>query len=272
MKTTTVIIGLVALCGALIAYSWKIEPGLLQTKTVEITAPSINKNCTIAFMADLHIPLVNGLEDKILAALRRNKPDIILIGGDFSANRTEASYAIDKLKLLSRYGKVVMVLGNTDLCGLRQCVYCALKYPVDRLALLPAALLRNDSIVLPDLGIKVVGLDDPVTGKDDTLAMPPGAGGPYFNILLLHNNSKLTDNQKRRFNLICSGHTHGGQLFFLKPFLHAFDPTIDQRFINGLYTMNNTTLMVTSGIGESFLPLRLGVVPEIVVFHLRKRI
>jgi predicted MPP superfamily phosphohydrolase len=30
--------------------------------------------------------------------------------------------------------------------------------------------------------------------------------------------------------------------------------------------------MVTSGIGESFLPLRLGVVPEIVVFHLRKRI
>jgi predicted MPP superfamily phosphohydrolase len=220
-------------------------------------------------MADLHVPLVKGLENKLIAALEKNNPAVILIGGDFSATATQASYAIDKIKLLSRYGTVVMVLGNTDLCGLRQCVYCALKYPVDRLTQLPATILRNDSILLPDLGIKVVGLDDPVTDNDDTLAVRP-PGGTSFNILLLHNNYKLTADQKRRFDLVCSGHTHGGQLFFVKPFLHLFDRTIDMRFISGLFWVGKTAVVVTSGIGESFLPLRMGVVPEIVVIHVRK--
>ena len=270
MRTKTITIGLsTALLAVLVFYSWQIEPRQLRERTIELVNPVIKRDCTIIFMADLHIPLINGLEDKILAALRRNKPDIILIGGDFSANRTDASYAIDKLKLLSRYGKVVMVLGNTDLCGLRQCVYCALKYPVDRLAQLPTTILRNDSILLPDLGVRVVGLDDPVTNNDDTLAVGP-SDGASFNILLLHNNYKLTADQKRRFDLVCSGHTHGGQLFFVKPFLHLFDRTIDMRFISGLFWVGKTAVVVTSGIGESFLPLRMGVVPEIVVIHVRK--
>ena len=171
--------------------------------------------------------------------------------------------------MLARYGKVIMVLGNSDVCGPRQCVYCAMRYPIDCLDRLPATILRNDSIVVPDLGIKVFGLDDPVTNLDDTTVIR-SVRGPYFNILLVHSVYKLTDDQKQRFDLICSGHSHGGQVFFLRPFLHAFDNTIDRHYVGGVYTMQKMVMLMTTGIGVSFLPLRLGVPPEVVVVHLRK--
>ena len=237
MRSITVTIGLcMALCSALVFYSWHIEPDILRTKTVEIANSLIKKKCTIVFMADLHLPISKRLERKLQNALIKSKPEILLIGGDFSCYTTEASYSIEKLKMLARYGKVIMVLGNTDLCGSRQCVYCAMKYPIDRLDRLPATILRNDSIVMPDLGIKVFGLDDPVTNQDDTTVIR-SVQGPYYTILLLHSVYKLTDDQKQRFDLICSGHSHGGQVFFLRPFLHMFDNTIDQRYVGGFYTV-----------------------------------
>jgi len=262
--------GLISFFFALILlYSWKIEPTLLCVKTIDRSVMSLKKDCTIVFMADLHIPLNRHIEQKVFAALDKIRPDIILIGGDFSAYHTTSRYSIDKLNEIARYGKTVMVMGNTDVCRSRQCVYCSLKYPVDRLANFPFSILRNDTLALPEFGIRIVGLDDPVTMRDDTLLLRP-AGQPCCNVLLLHSVYKLTDDQKQRFDIICSGHTHGGQVFFLRPFLHRFDPAVDQRYVSGIFPVNKTIMAVTSGIGQSFLPFRLGVPPEIMVFHLHR--
>ena len=259
----------VIIIAILLLYSWKIEPGNLTVTNIEMAVPSLVKSCTVVFMADLHLPLNARIEQKLFVALGKIRPDLILIGGDFSSYHTPAAYAIDKLNLLSRFGKTVMVMGNTDICRSRQCVYCYLKYPVDRLGSLPAVILRNQVLDLPAFGIRLVGLDDPVTMLDDTLLLQP-ARQPCCNVLLLHSVYKLTDDQKNRFDLICSGHTHGGQVFFSRPFLHWMDPAIDPRYVGGIFHINKTVLAVTRGIGQSFLPLRLGVPPEIMVFHLSK--
>jgi uncharacterized protein len=250
-------------------YSWKIEPNLLFVRTVDMAVPSLTKKCTIVFMADLHLPLRKRIEQRLFRTLERIRPDVILIGGDFSSYHTTARYSIDKLNEIARYGKTVMVMGNTDVCGSRQCMYCFLRYPKDRLGTIPAAILRNQILDLPEFGIRIVGLDDPVTNRDDTLVLQP-APPPWYNILLLHSGYKLTDNQIHRFDLICSGHTHGGQVFFLRPFLHRFDPAVDQRHVSGVFHCDKTVMAVTSGVGESFLPIRMGVPPEIMVFHLSK--
>jgi uncharacterized protein len=257
-------------CGlALFLYSWRIEPFFLHVNEIELFDESIKKNCTMVFMADLHIPLSRNIERKIIANLAAIKPDIILIGGDFSAYRTKFPLSLEKIKLLSNYGKVIMVMGNTDQCGARQCMYCSLKYPVDRLDSLPMKILRNDTIELPEFGITIFGLDDPVTNQDETTIFHL-LKKSQFNILLLHSVYKLTEDQKKYFNLICSGHTHGGQIFFLKPFLHIFDPAIDPAYISGLYKVGKTTLLVSNGIGESVIPIRFGVLPEITTIHLRR--
>jgi predicted MPP superfamily phosphohydrolase len=81
---------------------------------------------------------------------------------------------------------------------------------------------------------------------------------------------RLTDRQKGRFNLICSGHTHGGQIFLLRPFIHLFDPAVDKRYIKGFFPIKKAMMIVSSGVGTSVVPIRLGVVPEVVVIRLKK--
>ncbi len=257
-------------CAAIFSYARFVEPQLLNIKTVEFAGLAITKNCTLAFISDLHELLLPAMDRKLLNALERARPDFILIGGDFSAYRTPAAYSIEKIKLLSKFAKVIMVMGNTDQCGSRQCIYCSLKYPVDRLESLPARILRNEIEELPEFGISVCGLDDPVTDQDDMLIFK-SLKKTQYNILLVHSIYKVPDERKKLFDLICAGHTHGGQIFFLKPFLHAFDPAIDPKYTGGLYTFGKTGIIVSNGIGQSFLPFRFGVLPEITFVNLRKQ-
>jgi uncharacterized protein len=260
----------ITFCLLVFSYSRFIEPGFLCIKNIELTNASIRKNCTMVFISDLHVPMSGTIERKLMAHIAKIKPDIILIGGDFSSYKVKAGVCVAKIKMLSGYGKPIMVRGNTDLCGSRQCMYCSLKYPVDSLGSLPAKILLNEKLELAEFGISVYGLDDPVTDKDDTMAISR-IDPSQFNVLLVHSIYKVRDHQKKKFDLICSGHSHGGQIFFLRPFLHNFDPAIDPRYISGMYHLGKTAIMVTNGIGQSFLPVRLGVPPEMVVFHLTRK-
>ena len=259
---------IISLFGIFIIYSRKIEPNLLKIKYLELHNTALKKNCTAVLMSDLHLPLNHFIENKLIKALEKIKPDIILIPGDLSSYWTTAEYSKNKINMLSKYGKILMVPGNSDGCKSRQCLYCYMKYPADHLNQLHADILRNDTISLQEYGIKIFGLDDPVTNHDNMKCIE-STDSSYYNILLVHSVYKLTEDQKKKFNLICSGHTHGGQIFFLKPFLHAFDPAIDQRYIGGIYNISKTIMIVTTGIGNSFLPIRFGVPPEIMVLKLK---
>jgi uncharacterized protein len=260
---------LLTLAAAVAIYCWQIEPNMLSIKHVEIKSPLLAKDCTVFFMTDLHVPLSKTMEIALYNSLEKQKPDIILIGGDFSRYKTRASFAREKLAAIANFGTTIMVLGNSDQCGSRQCVYCFLKYTVDRLYQQPFSILRNKMQSFPEYNINVFGLDDPVTLKDDPGSIE-SVPDSQFNILLLHSVYRLTALQKERFGLICSGHTHGGQVFFLRPFIHLFDPAIDKRYIKGLFHLKKGMMIVSSGIGNSFLPIRLGVVPEVVVISLKK--
>ena len=67
-----------------------------------------------------------------------------------------------------------------------------------------------------------------------------------------------------------AGHTHGGQI--IVPGLGGFGPLGDNDFLHahwrGLYGLGSggaQRLLVSSGLGTTFAPLRLAVPPEIVV-------
>jgi uncharacterized protein len=269
-KTTPKVLLIIAACVlAVVFYSWQIEPDILAVNTVEIKNSFLKTDCTILLMADLHLPLRKGIEEKLFTCLDHIKPDLILIGGDFSGYRTKADFAIEKLKAISAYGETIMVMGNTDQCGSRQCVYCSLKYPKDNLKDFPVRILRNEVVFVPKYNITIFGLDDPVTGQNDTTFFKEMKDTNY-NVLLVHSIYKLKENQKNRFNLVLSGHTHGGQIVFLRPFVHWFDYMIEKKYINGIFPIKKGLMIVTKGVGESVLPVRLGVVPEVNVIKVIK--
>ena len=66
-------------------------------------------------------------------------------------------------------------------------------------------------------------------------------------------------------DLVLSGHAHGGQIRL--PFIGGIvgpDQGLFPKYTNGLYTKNQTSIVVSRGLGNSLFPLRLFNKPEIV--------
>jgi predicted MPP superfamily phosphohydrolase len=70
----------------------------------------------------------------------------------------------------------------------------------------------------------------------------------------------------RNPKIVICGHTHGGQI---APFGRALViPNGSGRYLKGWYRRGNNSMYVMRGIGASFLPVRLGARPELLVLDL----
>ena len=95
-----------------------------------------------------------------------------------------------------------------------------------------------------------------------------------FNVLLSHNPDVFPVAAGQGYNLILSGHTHGGQVTF-----EILDESINPArfytpFVRGLYRLRpedtSAAIYVTPGIGTIGIPARIGAPPEISLLTLRK--
>jgi len=94
----------------------------------------------------------------------------------------------------------------------------------------------------------------------------PGA----TNILLSHNPDVFPVAARQGYNLMLSGHTHGGQVT-----VEILDQSINPArfftpYVYGLYRAGASAAYVTRGIGTIGIPARIGAPPEISVLRLRK--
>lgn len=114
----------------------------------------------------------------------------------------------------------------------------------------------------------VAGVDDWTTGRPDVAAALTGVP-PKPVILLMHEPDSFAV-VPVSVALTLAGHTHGGQISL--PWIGA--PWIGTAFARnhrrGLYVEGGRRLIVSSGIGTTALPIRLGVPPEIVVVTLHR--
>jgi len=138
--------------------------------------------------------------------------------------------------------------------------------------------------------LTLIGLDDAVTYKDDLVAALDGVPQENGKILLTHyQNFTINSDIGKQFksiDLVFSGHTHGGQIFILKHlpsfishwyFKRKSDKENsrpikgDHRRVpsvfEGLYHQEQTIGYINRGLGVSYLPIRLGVRPEITILE-----
>lgn len=77
--------------------------------------------------------------------------------------------------------------------------------------------------------------------------------------------------QDKNIDLVLSGHAHGGQ--FRLPFIGGIiapDQGFFPKYDAGIYTEKETTMVVSRGLGNSVIPVRLNNRPEIGIVELRK--
>ena len=91
-----------------------------------------------------------------------------------------------------------------------------------------------------------------------------------YKILLTHNPAYYDDYAAAGFDLVLSGHTHGGQIRL--PFIGAVycpDQGFFPEYDSGVITKGDTTIVISRGIGNSRVPIRFLCRPEVVVIELQ---
>jgi predicted MPP superfamily phosphohydrolase len=224
----------------------------------------------ILFLSDLHFPGFEGYPDALLRLIEPLEFDCCFLGGDYSngtgAHPELVEPALEKLVglLVKKTDKIFGVLGNHD-------VYSTAVL----LEELGVKMLVNDNAVI-DCGnerVAIVGVDDDYRylSTDWKLAeegLEPGA----FKILLSHSPDNCREAAKRGYDLMLSGHTHGGQIC-LPPGIPLVTHTkVKGRYVKGGWQLGPLTGYTSQGCGTSPLGARFYSNPELCLITIRKAV
>jgi predicted MPP superfamily phosphohydrolase len=259
---------------SLLVWSFRIEPNRLIVKEETLRLhdwPNELGNLRLAVMSDVHAgsPYI-GAEKlrEVVTKVNQTNPDLILIAGDFVIQDVVGGHFIEpeiiarEFKgLRARYG-VYAVLGNHDWWYDGKRVRRALEDAGIR-------VLENEvaRIQIGGESLWLAGLADFWTRPqkiDETVRQVTGAGP----IIALTHNPDIFPDIPRRVILTIAGHTHGGQVNLPLIGRLKVPSVFGQRYAAGHVEENQHHLFVTTGIGTSMIPVRLGVTPEIVVLTL----
>lgn len=222
---------------------------------------------TIAFVTDTHIGPHFRTDDlqPTIEMLRRAKPDILLLGGDYvSESPRFIDPSIDTLKDMAataRHGTWA-ILGNHDLANTAERVIEALER-----ADIPT--LVNESVrIETDRGdLWVAGVDDALLGKPDLNKTFNGIPADAAVVAMWHESELAEKIAPFDPLFMLSGHSHGGQVR-LPGLESAAAPRMGKRYLLGRYDVDGMPLYVSSGVGMYRPPVRFRCPPEVVMITL----
>ena len=278
-KTVLMVSVLVILCLGI----WTLwGNNALEVNEYEIVSdriPEAFSGFRIAQVSDLHNKDFGEGYGKLLTLLSQINPDIIVVTGDLiDSRRTDVEIALKFAQQAVRIAPVYYVSGNHEA---RVPEYENLKIGLIKAG---AVILENQKVQITKEGesITLMGIDDPSFQESYLFGDAEGVArqaisdlqneSDGYTILLSHRPELFDVYVDAGIDLVFSGHAHGGQ--FRLPFVgglvapnQGFFPQYDA----GRFDEENTTMIVSRGVGNSIVPLRINNRPEIVVAQLKSQ-
>lgn len=230
----------------------------------------------IVQISDLHDAQIGENNEKLIAMTAETEPDCIVLTGDFvDSSRFHPERSLSVAESLVKIAPVYYVSGNHEAI-IPDEDYQAL---TDGLRGLGVCVLEDESAELTRDGqsIRLIGLTDigfhpgTLEEKKDALRTALSALLPEdeFSVTLAHRPELMDVYTECGAPLVLSGHAHGGQIRLPGiGGLIAPGQGLFPKYTEGKYEENGTTLVVSRGIGNSVLPLRVNDRPQIVVVQL----
>lgn len=224
----------------------------------------------IAQISDLHQAEFGENNQKLIDLLQNTNPDMIVITGDMvDSNHTDVTISLAFAEQAVQIAPTYYVTGNHEAM---LSAYDAWKTELEAMGVV---VLENQAVPIEKDGdtILCLGLHDPTFTKnsiENTLhTLVSSYRTDSYKILLAHRPEYFDIYADSNVDLVFSGHAHGGQ--FRLPFIggiiapgQGFFPKYD----SGIYTKGTTNMIVSRGLGNSIIPVRIHNRPEIVVVEL----
>lgn len=232
----------------------------------------IHHDVTIVFLSDLHSCAYGESQQTLIQRIHAQKPDLVLMAGDMADDVLPDIRVAELLAGIANQYPCYYVTGNHEFWSGR----------VEE----QKELFRSHGVTVLEGGgeeisvngqqLFIGGVDDPDVGweifdrqLEAVAGLIPGEG---HAILLSHRPELFTRYASYPFDLVLSGHAHGGQWripLILPNGLLAPNQGWFPQYTTGLHEYNNTSMLVSRGLArESTRIPRIFNPPELVVIHL----
>ncbi len=260
----------------------------IQVKEYKIRHKRIKKPARFVFISDLHGRSFGPDNERLLEKIEESKPDFVVIGGDLITTKFTYNYGVMEqvVKRLSEKYKVYYAMGNHE-SRLKWKVTCGGRRPsisyeelIRRIEAAGAEVLDNKSATLSYYGIKFTGLslDKTFYNKKHKFTLSEknieecidATDDGSYNILLAHNPEYYNEYCKLPYNLVLSGHMHGGVMRLPKG-MGFIDPRfrLFKILCWGTARKEDTRIIVSRGLSMHTIPIRVFNPAELTVVTLK---
>lgn len=247
-----------------------LQNELLQTTNYEIKTNKVLEEFNIVQISDLHGKSFGKNQKRLITNIQKINPNIVVITGDLmDSNRTKSvkdiQPCIDFVREITKYYPIYYVTGNHEVSN------PVVKDLFNSLKENNVKILDEETVNLNN-EISLTGIFDRGYYKKKNFSkyvkdVSDKIETDKYNVLLYHRPEDIKILKDFNFDVILSGHAHGGQWrvpFILKNGMYSPGQGILPKYTTGKHLIDKTNLIISRGLGNSRFPLRLFNYPEIV--------
>ena len=242
--------------------------------------PQSLENFKVVFISDIqadHYTDKPRLE-KFVMTVNSLNPDLVLIAGDLITTGpdyiTISGQEVGKIK--SKYG-VYSCVGDHDNWAYRNDYAKSLREVKSALNYNGVEMIDNDiriiSVDSAEIAITFITATYVQDVPEDILDSLSKNNYGDLKILLTHQPQPrlILLGLFNGFDLFLAGHTHGGQITFVFPFVQLTPTMFETKYIRGDFWFYSMLIIINRGLGMSLAPLRYNSTPEITLITLQNK-
>jgi uncharacterized protein len=243
----------------------RIDVNACLNKTDNPKSPTLN----ILHLSDIHLENLSISPEALYYKLKNEKFDLIALTGDFLDRKRSIPKLVPYLNVLNelevKHG-IYAIFGNHDYV-LKNERFTELKKTLEDNGCITMQN-ENTSIIIDGNRLNIIGIDDFSTKRSDLdLAYSNMKAG--YNLVLTHDPNIVLHMDNYHFDYLLSGHFHGGQIHWPKPYhLAKMGKLARLNIIKGFHELNGKPYYISEGLGQTGVNIRVGSFPEITIHKL----
>lgn len=232
----------------------------------------VTESTRLVLITDLHSVLYGENQKSLIEKIEAINPNAVLLGGDIVDDKRADTGSRIFLEYIGSKYNCYYVSGNHEYWSYK------ISEIKDMIRSYGIRVLEGEGVNITD-EVMLWGVDDPDCQNRQYGSYDDWYGQLYrcnsqadesmFNILLSHRPERTDDYKECKFDLVLSGHAHGGQwrIPVILNGLYAPNQGFFPKYAGGEYELGNADMIVSRGLALSNIP-RIFNPPEIVVLNI----